>query len=100
MQVVAQVELDASAVDSTREVEHYIDYSDQLLLKVMTVVKQNNLELLNINNNQALKLAPYGITSIGGGLIISGWGLVSRLVYQRVPKIKSATEKRLDLTFN
>lgn len=75
LQVVAQVELDASAVDSTQEEERYIDYSDQLLLKVMSVVKQNNLELLNTDNNQSLKLSPYGITSIGGGFNYKWLGL-------------------------
>ncbi len=73
--IKSQVELDASAVDSTSEEERYIDYSDQLLLKVMSVVKANNLEITNTGSNQSLKLAPYGITSLGFGFNYKWLGL-------------------------
>ncbi|MCB0402522.1 MAG: DUF4421 family protein [Flavobacteriales bacterium] len=71
----SQVEIDASAVDTTTETERYIDYSDQLLIKVMSVVKQNNLELVNTSSSQYLLLSPANISSLGFGFNYKWLGL-------------------------
>lgn len=73
--VFSQVEIDASAVDTTTETERYIDYSDQLLIKVMSVVKQNNLELINTTSSQHLMLSPANISSLGFGFNYKWLGL-------------------------
>ena len=52
----SQVEIDANPVDSTTDFHYYEDQSDKLLLKLMTVVKSNILEIDNINNEQSLNL--------------------------------------------
>lgn len=72
---VAQIEIDTDAVDTTTIEERYVDYSDQLLLKVMNVVKKNDLEIINSNNKQSLKLSPLGITSLGFGFNYKWLGL-------------------------
>ena len=46
----AQVEIDTHPVDSTSASDSYVDYSGQLLLKIMTVSKINELEIINTNN--------------------------------------------------
>jgi len=71
----SQIEIDASAVDSTRSTDRYTDYSDQLLLKVMSVVKSNDLEIKNTNNEQSIMLKPYGISSLGFGFNYKWLGL-------------------------
>ena len=71
----SQVEIDANPVDSTTDFHYYEDQSDKLLLKLMTVVKSNILEIDNINNEQSLELEPYGITSLGFGFNYKWLGL-------------------------
>lgn len=71
----SQIELDANPVDSTEDNGYYIDYSDQLLLKVMSVVKSNKQEVLNTNNGQSIKLSPHGRTSLGFGFNYKWLGL-------------------------
>ena len=80
-----QVEIDASAVDTTQEEERYIDYSNQLLLKVMTVVKQNTQEIVNTSNEQTLQLSPYGITSLGFGFTLGTEYISSKLSIPLAP---------------
>lgn len=101
-QLKSQVELDASAVDSTLEEERYIDYSDQLLLKVMSVVKANNLEITNTGSNQSLKLAPYGITSLGFGFNYKwlGLGIAFGLPPSAADKAKYGNTSRFDFQLN
>jgi len=71
----SQVELDANPVDSTEDNGYFIDYSDQLLLKVMTVVKSNSQQVINTNNKQSVKLKPAGTTSLGFGFNYKWLGL-------------------------
>ena len=71
----SQVEIDTSAEDTVQVSDRYIDYSDQLLLKVMSVVKSNELMILNTNNKQSISLKPYGISSLGFGFNYKWLGL-------------------------
>lgn len=71
----SQIELDANSVDSTVDKGYYIDYSDQLLLKVMSVVKSNKQEIINTNNKQSIKLSPHGMASLGFGFNYKWLGL-------------------------
>ena len=72
----SQVEIDADALTDTIDAnERYIDYSDQLLIKLMSVVKQNNLEIINVNNSQSLRLSPASISSLGFGFNYKWLGL-------------------------
>ena len=71
----AQVEIDTNSADSTIVSDRYVDYSDQLLLKFMTVSKINKLEIINKDNDQSIKLKPYGITSLGFGFNYKWLGL-------------------------
>jgi hypothetical protein len=73
--VKAQVELDTHPVDSTTSTKYFTDYSDQLLLKLMSVVKSNSLEIKNTNVDQSLQLKPYGISSLGFGFNYKWLGL-------------------------
>ena len=63
----AQAEVTVNNVDSSKSTSRYIDYSDQLLIKIGTVAKSNKLDIVNSNDNQVLKLAPTGKTSLGFG---------------------------------
>jgi hypothetical protein len=71
----AQVEIDTHPVDSTSASDRYVDYSDQLLLKIMTVSKINELEIINTNNKQSIKLKPLGASSLGFGFNYKWLGL-------------------------
>lgn len=71
----SQIELDTHAIDSVTEQDRYIDYSNQLLIKVMTVSKINELEIINRNNKQAIKLKPLGVSSLGFGFNYKWLGL-------------------------
>lgn len=71
----SQIELDPTPVDSTEDNDYFIDYSNQLLLKVMTVVKSNNQQITNTNNYQSIKLKPAGTTSLGVGFNYKWLGL-------------------------
>ena len=97
-----QVEIDASAVDTTQEEERYIDYSNQLLLKVMTVVKQNTQEIVNTSNEQTLQLSPYGITSLGFGFNYKwlGLGIAFGLPASAADQERYGKTKRFDFQLN
>ncbi|MDF1672649.1 MAG: DUF4421 family protein [Vicingaceae bacterium] len=71
----AQVELDTHPVDTTTQTTYYTDYSDQLLLKMMSVVKSNSLEIVNKNGMEFLELKPHGISSLGFGFNYKWLGL-------------------------
>lgn len=71
----SQVELDANPVDTTTDFGYYEDQSDKLLLKIMSVVKNNRQEILNTNNKQSIKLSPLGRTSLGFGFNYKWLGL-------------------------
>jgi hypothetical protein len=71
----SQIVLDTNPSDSNVVSDRYDDYSDQLLLKLMSVSKINKLEILNNNNNQVVKLKPYGISSLGVGFNYKWLGL-------------------------
>jgi hypothetical protein len=73
--VQAQIEIDASSVDTTTQFDRYIDYSDKLLVKVMSVAKSNELEIVNKNNKSSIMLKPYGISSLGFGFNYKWLGL-------------------------
>ncbi len=63
----AQIHIDGSSVDTTTSFDRYVDYSDQLLVRIMSVAKSNDLEIVNNNNQSLILLKPYGITSLGFG---------------------------------
>tara|TARA_B100000809_G_C15140222_1_gene532861 strand:+ start:9968 stop:10996 length:1029 start_codon:yes stop_codon:yes gene_type:complete len=71
----AQVEIDVSNVNSSNTNNCYDDYSDQLLIKVMSVVKSNDLEIINKNNKKSIVLKPYGMSSLGFGFNYKWLGL-------------------------
>ena len=71
----SQVEIDTHPSDTTVVSERYVDYSNQLLLKFMSVTKLNGLELVNNNNNSKVKMEPYGISSLGFGFNYKWLGL-------------------------
>jgi hypothetical protein len=71
----AQVELHTTIKDTSKTSDSYIDYSDQLLIKVMSVAKSNNLQLLNKNDGSSIMLKPYGISSLGFGFNYKWLGL-------------------------
>jgi Domain of unknown function (DUF4421) len=100
--VFAQVEIDASPVDSTVSTDRYVDYSNQLLLKVMTVVKSNKQVIENTNNSQSLKLSPYGISSLGFGFNYKwlGLGIAFGLPASDEDVAKYGKTKRFDFQLN
>lgn len=90
----SQVEIDTHPSDSTIIAERYTDYSDQLLLKVMSVVKSNSQQIINTNNNQSINLKPSGTASLGFGFNYKWLGLA---VAFGLP-ISAEEEKRIGKT--
>jgi len=100
--IKSQVEIDVNVADTTVVSESYTDYSDQLLLKVMSVVKSNELEIINTNNQQSLKLAPYGISSLGFGFNYKwlGLGMAFGLPASDADIVKYGKTQRFDFQLN
>ena len=98
----SQIEIDTHPVDTTTVTDRYVDYSDQLLLKVMSVVKSNDLELINTKNNQSILLKPYGISSLGFGFNYKwlGLGIAFGLPATPEEKAKFGKTKRFDFQLN
>jgi len=96
----AQVEV--AVTDSVSFSEKYVDYSDQLLIKIMNVTKSNKLEILNVNDAQSLKLAPLGTSSLGFGFNYKWLGLGVAFGLPSAPsKIeKYGKTKRFDFQLN
>ena len=74
-QTEVQVEFDTQPTDSIVSNSLYVDYSDQWLLKLMTVSKSNALDLINRNNNTSLRLRSLDVVSIGFGFNYKWFGL-------------------------
>lgn len=100
--VQSQVEVDMNPVDSTTVTDRYIDHSNQLLLKVMSVVKSNDLEIVNKNNEQSISLKPYGISSLGFGFNYKWLGLSIAFGLPATPEEEEiyGKTKRFDFQLN
>jgi hypothetical protein len=98
----SQVEIDTHSVDSTVISDRYVDHSNQLLLKVMSVVKSNNLQLINNENSQSIMLKPYGISSLGFGFNYKWLGLGIAFGLPATPEEKARFGKttRFDFQLN
>ncbi len=90
----SQVEIDTHPSDTTQTSERYTDYSDQLLLKLMSVVKSNSQQIINTNNKQSINLRPSGTASLGFGFNYKWFGLA---VAFGLP-ISAEEEKRIGKT--
>ncbi|MCB0409067.1 MAG: DUF4421 family protein [Flavobacteriales bacterium] len=82
--------------------EYYTDYSNQLLLKLGTVIKANKLEIENTNSNQVAKFSPVGRTSLGVAFNYKwlGLGVAFGLPSASDSKYKYGETKRLDAQLN
>ena len=98
----SQVEIDTHSVDTATATDRYVDYSDQLLLKAMSVVKSNSLELINTKNSQSILLKPYGISSLGFGFNYKwlGLGIAFGLPASNEEKAKFGKTTRFDFQLN
>lgn len=74
-QTEVQAEFDTQPADSIVSNSLYVDYSDQWLLKLMTVSKSNALEIINRNSNTSLRLRPLDVVSMGFGFNYKWFGL-------------------------
>jgi len=98
----SQVEIDTNPSDTTVVSERYIDYSNQLLLKFMSVTKLNSLEIVNTTSGQSINLEPYGISSLGFGFNYKwlGLGVTLGLPLTSEEEEKYGKTKRFDLQLN
>jgi len=98
----AQVEIGTNISDTSKTSDRYVNYADDLLIKVMTVVKSNKLEIENTNNDQSIKLAPLGMTSIGLGFNYKWLGLAASygLPSSAEDKEKYGETERFDFQLN